>query len=69
MDYDETKEMMKEFDIDNDNKITMDEFVNGMTKWLDKAKDTVNKRYHSIKLMKGLYEVINLYSRTFYCIK
>ncbi|XP_022877450.1 sodium/calcium exchanger NCL1-like [Olea europaea var. sylvestris] len=50
--------MMKEFDIDNDNKITMDEFVNGMTKWLDKAKDTVNKRYHSIKLMKGLYEVL-----------
>ncbi|XP_022877451.1 sodium/calcium exchanger NCL2-like [Olea europaea var. sylvestris] len=54
----ETTEMMKEFDNDNDNKITIDEFVNGMKKWLDEAKGTLNKRYHSIKSMKGLYQVL-----------
>ncbi|KAK6157344.1 hypothetical protein DH2020_011592 [Rehmannia glutinosa] len=51
-------EIMKEFDIDNDEKITMDEFVNGMTKWLDDTKDAMNKRYHSVKSLKGLYQIL-----------
>ncbi|XP_073297492.1 sodium/calcium exchanger NCL2-like [Primulina huaijiensis] len=55
---DTTAEIMQEFDIDNDQKITMDEFVKGMTKWLDDTKDTMNKRYHSVKSLKDLYEVL-----------
>ncbi|KAK4486672.1 hypothetical protein RD792_006730 [Penstemon davidsonii] len=53
-----TAEIMKDFDIDNDDKITMDEFVNGMTKWLDLTKDAMNKRYHSVKSLKDLYQVL-----------
>ncbi|KAL3849234.1 hypothetical protein ACJIZ3_011116 [Penstemon smallii] len=53
-----TAEIMKDFDIDGDNKISMDEFVNGMTKWLDLTKDTMNKRYHSVKSLKDLYQVL-----------
>ncbi|XP_075498148.1 sodium/calcium exchanger NCL2-like [Primulina tabacum] len=55
---DTTAEIMQEFDIDNDQQITMDEFVKGMTKWLDDTKDTMNKRYHSVKSLKDLYEVL-----------
>ncbi|KAL6570642.1 hypothetical protein OROGR_000192 [Orobanche gracilis] len=53
-----TSEIMKEFDIDDDEKITMDEFVSGMTKWLDDTKDAMNKRYHSVKSLKGLYQIL-----------
>ncbi|KAL2483574.1 sodium/calcium exchanger family protein/calcium-binding EF hand family protein [Forsythia ovata] len=53
-----TEDIMKEFDVDDDKKITMDEFVNGMTKWVDESKGAVNKRYHSIKSLKNLYQVI-----------
>ncbi|XP_057795924.1 sodium/calcium exchanger NCL2-like [Salvia miltiorrhiza] len=53
-----TAEMMAEFDIDKDEKITMDEFVNGMTKWLDDTKDAMSKRYHSVKSLKDMYEVL-----------
>ncbi|XP_073059912.1 sodium/calcium exchanger NCL2-like [Primulina eburnea] len=55
---DTTAEIMQEFDIDNDQQITMDEFVKGMTKWLDDTKDTMNKRYHSVKSLKDLYAVL-----------
>ncbi|KAL3617641.1 hypothetical protein CASFOL_037962 [Castilleja foliolosa] len=51
-------EIMKEFDIDNDEKINEDEFVTGMIKWLDDTKDTMNKRYHSVKSLKGLYQIL-----------
>ncbi|GFP79634.1 hypothetical protein PHJA_000106900 [Phtheirospermum japonicum] len=51
-------EIMKEFDIDNDQKINEDEFVNGMSKWLDDTKDAMNKRYHSVKSLKGLYQIL-----------
>ncbi|GER53822.1 calcium-binding EF-hand family protein [Striga asiatica] len=53
-----TAEIMKEFDIDNDDKITMDEFVSGMSKWLDDTKNTINKKYHSVKSLKGLYQIL-----------
>ncbi|CAA2981627.1 sodium calcium exchanger NCL2-like [Olea europaea subsp. europaea] len=53
-----TEDIMKEFDSNDDKKITMDEFVNGMTKWLDESKGAVTKRYHSIKSLKDLYQVI-----------
>lgn len=50
--------MMKDFDADNDQKITLDEFVQGMMKWLDDTKETMNKRYHSVKSLKDLYKVL-----------
>lgn len=52
-----TAQMMKDFDKDSDEKITMDEFVSGMTKWLDDTKDAMNKRYHSVKSLKDMYQV------------
>lgn len=51
-------EMMRDFDRDDDEKITMDEFVNGMTKWLDDTKDAMSKRYHSVKSLKDMYQVL-----------
>ncbi|CAA0816020.1 Transcription factor TCP4 [Striga hermonthica] len=53
-----TLEIMREFDINDDDKITMDEFVSGMTKWLDDTKNTINKKYHSVKSLKGLYQIL-----------
>ncbi|PIN16027.1 Calmodulin and related proteins (EF-Hand superfamily) [Handroanthus impetiginosus] len=53
-----TEEMMKEFDIDNDEKISMNEFVNGMTKWLNDTKTAMTKRYHSVKSLKDMYLVL-----------
>lgn len=51
-------EVMKEFDLDGDKKITMDEFVEVFTKWLDETKRTMDKQYHSVKSLKDLYKVI-----------
>ncbi|XP_073156126.1 sodium/calcium exchanger NCL2-like [Henckelia pumila] len=53
-----TAEIMQEFDIDNDQKITMDEFVKGMTKWLHITKDTISEKYHSVNSVKNLYNVL-----------
>ncbi|KAL8505761.1 hypothetical protein ACS0TY_016832 [Phlomoides rotata] len=53
-----TNEIMKDFDIDNDEKITKDEFVSGMTKWLDDTKDAMANRYHSVKSLKDMYQVL-----------
>lgn len=50
-------QIMKEFDVDNDEKITMEEFINGMRKWLDDTKDAMNRRYHSVKSLKNMYKV------------
>lgn len=50
-------EVMKEFDLDGDNKITMDEFVEVFTKWLDETKRTMDKQYHSVKSLKDLYKI------------
>lgn len=53
-----TAQIMKEFDMDSDDKITLDEFVKGMTRWLDDTKDAMNKRYHSVKSLKDMYKVL-----------
>lgn len=52
-----TGEIMKEFDINHDDKITLNEFVDGMKKWLDDTKNSMNKRYHSVKSLKNIYQV------------
>ncbi|CAL5390754.1 unnamed protein product [Camellia sinensis] len=51
-------EVLKEFDLDGDKTITMDEFVNGFTKWLDDAKRSMDKEYHSVKSLKDLYKIL-----------
>ncbi|EYU44995.1 hypothetical protein MIMGU_mgv1a002795mg [Erythranthe guttata] len=51
-------EIMKAFDTNNDQQITEEEFVQGMTKLLDDTKDAMNKRLHSVKSLKDLYKVL-----------
>ncbi|KAK9265349.1 hypothetical protein L1049_027218 [Liquidambar formosana] len=49
-------EVLKQFDMDGDRKITKEEFVDGLTRWLDETKQTINKEYYSKKSLKSLYE-------------
>ncbi|XP_022733180.1 sodium/calcium exchanger NCL2-like isoform X1 [Durio zibethinus] len=51
------EDVMKEFDLDGDQKITKDEFINGFTKWLDEAKKAMDKRYYSQKSLRDIYRV------------
>ena len=60
----EIAEVMKEFDLDGDQKINEDEFVNGFTKWLDETKHAVDKQYFSKRSLKDVYEVILLILKT-----
>ena len=58
LDKDEaTAEMLRDFDMDADEKISIDEFVSGVTKWLDDTKQALGKRYLSKKSLKHLYQV------------
>ncbi|XAR56499.1 hypothetical protein NMG60_11037016 [Bertholletia excelsa] len=51
-------EVMKEFDLDSDQKITMDEFVRGFTKWLEERKQAMDQQNHSKKSRKDLYQIL-----------
>jgi len=51
-------EIMKEFDIAGDQRISKDEFVTGFTKWLEEAKIAMDKRTYSNNSFKDLYQVI-----------
>ncbi|XP_020418501.1 uncharacterized protein LOC18778993 isoform X2 [Prunus persica] len=50
-----TAEVMKQFDLDRDGKITKDEFINGFTKWIDEVK-AVHKQ-HTQRSLENIYEV------------
>ncbi|KAJ0045990.1 hypothetical protein Pint_04681 [Pistacia integerrima] len=50
-------QVIKEFDVDGNQKITKDEFVNGFTRWLDEAKNAMNKNYYSQKSLRDIYRV------------
>ncbi|XP_044507615.1 sodium/calcium exchanger NCL2-like [Mangifera indica] len=52
-------EVIKEFDIDGDQKITKDEFVTGFTRWLDEAKNAMDKKYFSQKSLRDIYRVFH----------
>ncbi|KAK9078216.1 hypothetical protein SSX86_002273 [Deinandra increscens subsp. villosa] len=53
------EEIMKEFDIDGDSKVTMEEFVERFTKWLDETKSAVDKQqYRSVSSWKDLYKIV-----------
>ncbi|XP_071691916.1 sodium/calcium exchanger NCL2-like [Rutidosis leptorrhynchoides] len=58
-------EIMKEFDTDGNSKVTIDEFVERFTKWLDEMKDAVNKRsYRSTRSWKELIQIIQPWVQT-----
>ncbi|KAI6687240.1 hypothetical protein NL676_024068 [Syzygium grande] len=50
-------EVIKEFDIDSDQRISKDEFVAGFTKWLEEAKVAVDKEPYSKKSFKDWYQL------------
>lgn len=51
----ETAEVMKQFDLDHDGKITKDEFINGFTKWIDEI-NAVHKQ-NTQRSLENIYEV------------
>ncbi|KAI4333603.1 hypothetical protein L6164_018387 [Bauhinia variegata] len=53
----EVKETLKNFDLNDDNKINKEEFVDGFTKWLDQTKHAVKKEYLRRDSLKKLYQV------------
>ncbi|MCD7448884.1 hypothetical protein HAX54_046978 [Datura stramonium] len=53
-----TDEVMEEFDLDDDGMINIDEFVVGFKRWIDETKDAMGKRYHSIRSLKDIYEIL-----------
>ncbi|KAK3030268.1 hypothetical protein RJ639_039851 [Escallonia herrerae] len=62
-DQDETiAEVMKEFDLNCDKKITTDEFVTVLTKWIDDTKRAMDKRYHTVRSLKDLYQLAKIRS-------
>ncbi|BFG29106.1 hypothetical protein CerSpe_153800 [Prunus speciosa] len=50
-----TAEVMKQFDLDHDGKITKDEFINGFTKWIDEIKAVHKQNTH--RSLENIYEV------------
>ncbi|KAI3753711.1 hypothetical protein L2E82_25772 [Cichorium intybus] len=58
------EEVMKEFDYDGDTKVTIDEFTDRFTKWLDETKSAVNKPYRSVNSWKDLYQVVQPWVQT-----
>ncbi|KAF5780862.1 putative sodium/calcium exchanger membrane region, EF-hand domain pair, mitochondrial Rho GTPase [Helianthus annuus] len=58
------EQVMKEFDDDGDTKVTIDEFTDRFTKWLDETKSAVNKPYRSVGSWKDLYQVVQPWVQT-----
>ncbi|KAK3424419.1 hypothetical protein EUGRSUZ_F01188 [Eucalyptus grandis] len=50
-------EIMREFDIAGDHRISKDEFVTGFTKWLEEAKIAMDKQTYSRNSFKDLYQL------------
>ncbi|KAI3774956.1 hypothetical protein L1987_49521 [Smallanthus sonchifolius] len=59
------EEILKEFDEDSDCKVSMEEFVDRFTKWLDETKGAVDNRpYRSISSWKDLYQIVRPWVQT-----
>nr|XP_043620105.1 sodium/calcium exchanger NCL2-like [Erigeron canadensis] len=58
------EQVMKEFDFDGDTKVTVDEFTDRFTKWLDETKNAVNKPYRSVSSWKDLYQIVQPWVQT-----
>lgn len=50
--------MMKEFDMDNDQKVTIEEFVKGMEKWIEETKKDSGKTYRLNEVLYFPYDCI-----------
>nr|GMD90232.1 sodium/calcium exchanger NCL2-like [Ipomoea batatas] len=53
-----TEEIWGDLDHDSDGKITLEEFMEGFEKWIGETKQTMNRRYHSTRSLKDLYEIL-----------
>ncbi|KAA8523970.1 hypothetical protein F0562_010599 [Nyssa sinensis] len=51
-------DVMEELDPNGDKKITMDEFINGFTKWIDETKNALDKRFLSEKSLQDAYPIM-----------
>ncbi|XP_071725914.1 sodium/calcium exchanger NCL1-like [Rutidosis leptorrhynchoides] len=58
------EQVMNEFDNDGDANVTIDEFTDRFTKWLDETKSAVNKPYRSVSSWKDLYQVVQPWVQT-----
>ncbi|KAJ0522685.1 putative EF-hand domain pair protein CML [Helianthus annuus] len=59
------EEILKEFDKDSDCKVSMEEFVDRFTKWLDETKGAVDNRpYRSVSSWKDLYQIVQPWVQT-----
>lgn len=53
-------DILKEFDLDTDQKISKEEFVNGFSKWLNGTKLALEERSYSGRSLYDLRQVLNV---------
>ena len=54
-----SEELIKVLDLNDDKKITKEEFVHTLTKWLEETKYAMDKRYFTINSLKRIYQVFS----------
>ncbi|KAI9403122.1 hypothetical protein POPTR_001G375300v4 [Populus trichocarpa] len=54
-----SEELIKVLDLNDDKKITKEEFVHTFTKWLEETKYAMEKRYFTINSLKRTYQVFH----------
>ncbi|KAJ6949886.1 hypothetical protein NC651_003766 [Populus alba x Populus x berolinensis] len=54
-----SEELIKVLDLNDDKKITKEEFVHTFTKWLEETKYAMDKRYFTINSLKRIYQVFH----------
>ncbi|KAJ6949888.1 sodium/calcium exchanger NCL2-like [Populus alba x Populus x berolinensis] len=54
-----SEELIKVLDLNDDKKITKEEFVHTFTKWLEETKYAMDKRYITMNSLKRIYQVFH----------
>lgn len=54
-----SEELIKVLDLNDDKKITKEEFVHTFTKWLEETKYAMDKRYFTMNSLKRIYQVFH----------
>ncbi|KAG6793682.1 hypothetical protein POTOM_002897 [Populus tomentosa] len=54
-----SEELIKVLDLNDDKKITKEEFVYTLTKWLEETKYAMDRRYFTINSLKRIYQVFH----------
>lgn len=57
----QVEDMLRVFDRDGDQVITKEEFVTGLTQWIQETKHALDKQYIPRKSLKNIYQVHNIY--------